>query len=78
MKNIKKFRILEFLIFGIISNMADNLITFYFVGNQEINIRILLITLAVVVPFGIIEELIVDHPNFWVKVGKICRIKFDF
>lgn len=69
-----KFRILEFVIFGIVSNMADNLLTLSFVGNQDISIRILLLTLAIVIPFAIMEELIVDHPNFWHKVHKILGV----
>lgn len=74
MKAKTKFRILEFVIFGIFSNMADNLLTLSFLGDQDINIRILLLTLAIVIPFAIIEELIVDHPSFWSKFCKICGI----
>lgn len=77
MKAKTKFRILEFVIFGIVSNMADNLLTLRFAANQDINIRILLVALAFVIPFAIIEELIVDHPNFWHRVNKIFGIKID-
>lgn len=77
MKAKTKFRILEFVIFGVVSNMADNLLTLRFAANQDINVRILLIALAFVIPFAIIEELIVDHPNFWHKVCKFCGIKIN-
>lgn len=77
MKLRTKFRILEFVIFGIVSNMADNLLTLRFAANQDINVRILLVALAFVIPFAIIEELVVDHPNFWHKVYKFFGIKTD-
>lgn len=77
MKIRTKFRILEFVIFGVVSNMADNVLTLRFVGNLDINIKILLATLAIVIPFAIIEELIVDHPNFWHKARKILGIKIN-
>lgn len=75
MKLKTKLRVLEFILFGIISNLADNLITLHFTGNEIFNVRILLIALAVVVPFAVIEELIVDHPNFWLKMSKLFKIK---
>ncbi len=77
MKLKTKFRILEFVFFGIISNMVDNLITLYFVGYQGINIHVVFIVLAVVIPFAILEELIVDHTEFWFKVCKVCGIKIN-
>lgn len=63
------------MIFGVVSNMADNLLTLSFIGKININIKILLITLAIVIPFAIIEELIVDHPSFWRNVRKIFGVK---
>ncbi len=77
MKLNTKFRILEFIIFGIFSNLADNLLTLYFFGNQPFGFRVALMALIFVVPFAIIEELIVDHPEFWTKLCKIFGIKID-
>ncbi len=69
------FRILEFVIFGLISNLADNLLSLYFLTDQIITPRIMLGAIVIVIPFAILEELIVDHPNFWHKFCKICGIK---
>jgi len=77
MKTRTKFRILEFVIFGLISNLADNLLSLYFLTDQIINLRILLGAIVIVIPFAILEELIVDHPDFWHKFGKIFRIKIN-
>lgn len=72
-----KFRVLEFIIFGIFSNLADNLLTLYFFGNQPFGFRVAVMALIFVVPFAIVEEIIVDHPEFWMKLCRICGIKID-
>lgn len=77
MKLKTKFRILEFLIFGVLSNLADNVLTLYFFGNQPFGWRVVAMALIFVIPFAIVEELIVDHPSFWLKVCKACGIKVD-
>lgn len=74
MKIKTKFRILEFVIFGLISNLADNLLSLYFLTDQVINPRIILGAIVIVIPFAIIEELVVDHPDFWRKFCNICGI----
>jgi len=70
-----KFRILEFVVFGIFSNLADNLLTLYFFGDQPFGIRVVLLALLFVVPFAIVEEIIVDHPEFWARLCRACGIK---
>ncbi|PIQ66495.1 MAG: hypothetical protein COV96_01185 [Candidatus Zambryskibacteria bacterium CG11_big_fil_rev_8_21_14_0_20_42_18] len=77
MKLKTKFRILEFVIFGIFSNLADNLLTLYFFGDQPFGWRIVALALIFVIPFAIIEELIVDHPKFWLKFCKVCGLKIN-
>lgn len=68
---------LEFIIFGIISNLADNLLTLYFLGDEPFGLRVAVVALAFVIPFAIVEELIVDHPNFWLKLCRACGIKIE-
>lgn len=75
MKLKTKFRVLEFIIFGVFSNLADNMLTLYFFGNQPFGLRVAALALIFVVPFAIVEELIVDHPAFWLKLCRICGIK---
>ncbi|MBI2674755.1 MAG: hypothetical protein HYX22_03415 [Candidatus Yanofskybacteria bacterium] len=76
MKIRTKFRILEFVIFGLISNLADNLLSLHFLTDQIINPRIILGAVVIVIPFAILEELVVDHPDFWDKFfAKFLRLK---
>ena len=77
MKLKTKFRILEFIIFGIFSNLADNMLTLYFFGNQPFGLRVAMMALIFVVPFAVVEELIVDHPEFWLKICKACGIRVN-
>ncbi|MBI2670187.1 MAG: hypothetical protein HYX20_03515 [Candidatus Yanofskybacteria bacterium] len=77
MKTRTKFRILEFIIFGLISNLADNLLSLHFLTDQIINPRVVLGAVVIVIPFAILEELIVDHPDFWHKFCKFCKINTE-
>lgn len=77
MKLSTKFRILEFLIFGVLSNLADNVLTLYFFGNQPFGWRVVAMALVFVIPFAIVEELIVDHPSFWFRLCRVCGIKVN-
>ncbi len=72
-----KFRVLEFIIFGILSNLADNLLTLYFFGDQPFGLKVAIMALIFVIPFAVIEELIVDHPEFWLRICKACGINVD-
>lgn len=68
MTHAKKLRIAEFLIFGVIMNMLDNIISVLILGETKFHWQMLVIIFLVVLPFGFINEIIVDHPNFWKKV----------
>jgi len=75
MKLKTSFRAIEFIVFGIFSNLADNLLTLYFFGDQPFGLRVALLALIFVIPFAIIEELIVDHPTFWLRLCRACGIR---
>jgi uncharacterized membrane protein len=77
MKLKTKFRVLEFIVFGVISNLADNLLTLYYFGNQPVGLRVAMAALIFVIPFSIMEEIIVDHPAFWLKLCRACGINTD-
>lgn len=67
-----KIRILEFIVAGIILDLTENIISIKLTTNAELNPKVFIVALMVVIPFAIITELIIDHPNFW---NKILRLK---
>ena len=73
MKLNTKLRILEFIVAGVILDLTENVISIKLTTRAELTLQVFLITLAVVVPFAIITEIIIDHPSFWTKVLRIKR-----
>ena len=72
---VKKLRIIEFIIIGLIVNTLDNLIAVKFGVGARITPEVLGRIFLLVLPFAIISELIVDHPNFWKRVMKFLKIE---
>ncbi len=70
MTRIKKLRILEFLIVGVLMGIIEDLIAIVFATDAEVNFRVILVVFAVALPFAFISEIIVDHPRFWEKIFK--------
>jgi len=76
-KRLKVF--LGFLIFGITLNLTQNLIVIKLVTEHPINLRAILISLIVMIPFAAISELIVDRttllPRYkkWRKRSKLMK-----
>ncbi|MEK9200694.1 MAG: hypothetical protein AAB909_01835 [Patescibacteria group bacterium] len=52
---------LEFMLFGIIMGVTEDLIAVYFVTREPISWHVVGIVVLVTIPFAIIGELIVDH-----------------
>ena len=75
MKKHKRLEVfLEFLIFGVVMGLAEDLIAVKLATNATITWKVFWIVLAVTIPFAIIGELIVDRkqwlPKFKKKVKK--------
>ena len=68
MTHKQKVRIAEFVIFGVLMNMLDNIISVLVLGEVKFHWQMLVVIFLVVLPFSFIGEVIVDHPNFWKKV----------
>lgn len=68
-----KLRILEFIVAGILLDLTENIIFIKLMTRAELTPSILLVALTIVVPFAIVTELIIDHPNFWYKILRIKR-----
>lgn len=64
-KRQRLIRFLEFLVIGIIMGLVEDLLAVTLATDTTIDGRVVLIVLAVAVPFAIISELVVDHPRFW-------------
>lgn len=67
-----KLRILEFIVAGIILDLTESIISIKLATEASLNLKVFLITLIVVIPFAIVTELVIDHPEFW---NKVLRLK---
>ena len=68
-----KLRILEFIVAGLILDLAENIISIKLTTGTAITANVFWVALMVVVPFAIITEVIIDHPNFWHKVLRLNK-----
>lgn len=71
----RKLRIIEFLIIGLIANSLDNIIAIKFAAGVQLTPAVLVRLFLFVIPFAILSELIVDHPNFWKEVMRFLKIE---
>lgn len=58
-------RFLEFLVIGVVMGLAEDLLAVWLATDAPINLEVVLIVLAVALPFAVISELVVDQPRFW-------------
>ncbi|MDO8561096.1 MAG: hypothetical protein Q7R91_02680 [bacterium] len=61
----RTLRVVEFLIVGVLFGLIEDILAVEAVAHIQITPRVILIILAVAVPFAVLSELIVDHPRFW-------------
>ncbi len=76
MKINTKLRIAEFILAGLIIDTAENILSIKLSTGARITKEVFLSAFLVVIPFSIITELIIDHPNFWPKVTAFLRKLF--
>ena len=72
---MRKLRIIEFIIIGLLANSLDNIVAIRFAAGAELTPAILARIFLFVVPFAILSELIVDKPSFWKKIMKSLKIE---
>ncbi|HXK40643.1 MAG: hypothetical protein A3D52_00295 [Candidatus Taylorbacteria bacterium RIFCSPHIGHO2_02_FULL_44_36] len=75
MTKLKKLRLIEFLVIGIVMGLAEDLLAIFFATDAEITPRVVFVVLAVAIPFAFISEIVVDHPRFWQKVLPFVKDK---
>ena len=68
LSRLKKLRLVEFLIIGVVMGVAEDLLAVYFATGEKIDFHIFWIVFLVALPFAVISELVVDHPRFWEKI----------
>lgn len=67
-KKLKKYEVMfEFLLFGIVIGVTEDLLAVYLTTGQHITWNMVGIVVALAIPFAIIGELVADHVDF-VKV----------
>ena len=71
MKKHKRLEVFfEFLIFGIIMGVAEDLLAVVLATDAQITWRVIWIVIAVTIPFAVIGELIVDRKGPFKKLSK--------
>ncbi len=71
MKHSTKFRILEFIIAGLLLDLIENIVTVKFATHEQITWKIVSVAFVVVIPFAVITEIVIDHPKFWERATAI-------
>lgn len=71
MKFNTKLRILEFVVAGIILDLIESIVSIKMATEAKLDAKVFLVTLAVVIPFAVLTELVIDHPKFWTKVLRL-------
>ncbi len=68
---------LEFLIFGVVVGVIEDLTAFYFAIGNPITFQVVLVALAVAVPFAFVGEIIIDRINFSYEKNKFSFKKIN-
>lgn len=72
-----KLRILEFVVAGILIDLAENFIVVKATTGRALVLKELGIAVLIIIPFAIVTEIIIDHPRFWHRLLRIKGHKFD-
>jgi len=73
MKINTKLRIAEFILAGLLIDTAENILSIKLSTGARITKEVFLSAILVVIPFSIITEFIIDHPQFWPKVTRFFK-----
>jgi len=68
-KKYKKLEIfVEFLFFGVLLGVIEDLTAFYFAIGNAITLNVLVVTIIVAIPFAFISEVVFDKINFYLTL----------
>ena len=65
MTRLKKLRILEFLLIGVLMGLFEDLLAIGLATDATIDWSVIGIVLVIALPFAFLSEVVVDHPRFW-------------
>jgi len=68
MIRVRKLRIIEFLLIGVLMGIIEDLIAITIATDAAIDLNVIWIVFLVALPFAFISEVVVDHPRFWEKI----------
>ena len=61
-------RLVEFLVIGLAMGITEDLLAVRFATDAKMSADVIYIVVIIAIPFALISELLVDHPDFWKKV----------
>jgi hypothetical protein len=67
-KKINRVRLIEFFIVGVVCGVIEDLIAIMLVTDGGFEWRHLFVAIVVALPFAVVSEIVVDHPDFWKKI----------
>lgn len=67
-KRINNVRLIEFFVVGVICGVIEDLIAILLATGGTFELRHLFVAIIVALPFALVSEIIVDHPDFWKKI----------
>lgn len=70
-------RILEFVVAGVLLDLAENALVFKVASGRAFVWREAFVALAIIAPFAVLTELVIDHPRFWHRLFGLKGNKFD-
>ncbi len=65
MRNRTKIRLVEFFIIGLLFGIVEDVLAITLATGGHFEWKYIWIAAIVALPFAVISELIVDHPDFW-------------
>ncbi len=74
MKQKTQIRIIEFIVFGVLTGLIESMFSIYIFGERLLSGQEILLLIAIIIPFAVLEELVVDHPMFWKKIFTFCGV----
>lgn len=74
---IRKLRIIEFLVIGLVLGVAEDLIAIKSATGATIDFGVFRIAFLVALPFAVLSELVVDHPKFWKSIMKFLKVEME-
>ena len=57
-------RLLEFFVIGVVFGVTEDLLAVMIATDADITVEVIVVVVVIAIPFAVISELVVDHPQF--------------